>query len=76
MSGRRLIDAAGDNLTMLADADLVTKADLYGALGLRLTYEPLHDRVLVEAQPWGFDRVRGGSAPQAHRAVVRFVIAL
>jgi hypothetical protein len=47
---------------MLADADTETKSPLYGALGIRHTYDPQRSTVVVEAQPesWGLDGVGGG----------------
>ena len=46
-----MIDAVGNTVLMLAEADPTTKAELYASLGITLTYD--HDRraVTAEAQP-------------------------
>ena len=61
-----LIDEIADHTRALATADPARKADLYGKLGLRLTYHPEKQAVRVEAHldpaPHGdLVRVRGGT---------------
>jgi site-specific DNA recombinase len=58
---RGVIDRVGDVATVLGSADTPTKAHLYGSLGVELTYQPTRQRVLVEANPWALERVRGGT---------------
>ncbi len=48
---RTLIVGLGDMVAVLASADPQKRADLYEALGLRLTWHPDDKKVLVEAQP-------------------------
>jgi hypothetical protein len=57
-----LIDRVGNVASALGAANVPTKAQLYASLGLTLTFESSRDRVLVEARPWTYGRVRGGSA--------------
>jgi site-specific DNA recombinase len=58
---RALIDRIGDIQAALGAAETSAKADLYAALGLKLTYEPADQRVLVEAVPLTYERVGGGT---------------
>ena len=44
-----LVESLGDLLAVLRAAEPQKKAELYGELGLNLTYEPREWRVLVEA---------------------------
>ena len=44
-----LIDQLGDKAQAVATADPARKADLYGKLGLHLTYHPTQQRVRAEA---------------------------
>lgn len=48
---RAFINGFGDVATVLESADPGSRADLYGTLGLRLTWHPDQRKVLVEAQP-------------------------
>jgi hypothetical protein len=48
---RNLIAGLGDLAAMLGRADGSAKADLYAALGLRLTYRPTEQRIDVVAAP-------------------------
>ena len=50
-------------IAVLASADPQKRAELYEALGLRLTWHPDHKKVLVEAQPARVlaERVGGGT---------------
>lgn len=48
---RGLIEGLGDMVAVLTNADPKQRAELYEALGLRLTWHPEDKRVLVEAQP-------------------------
>jgi hypothetical protein len=48
-----LIRDAGDLVTVLAHTAAGDRADLYTALGLRLSYEPGRRRVVVESRPDG-----------------------
>ena len=59
---RRMIDEIEDKVRMLAEADPAAKIAVYTALGIRLTYHPERNAVLVEAQPppWALERVGGG----------------
>jgi hypothetical protein len=58
-----LVNALGDIIATLAEADPTDKADVYRRLGLRLTYDPHAQTVRAEADlnahRWGTDRVRG-----------------
>jgi hypothetical protein len=69
---RVMIDEVEDKVRMLAEADPETKNALYAALGIRLTYEPERNAVLVEAQPtsWALDRVGGPTCNFAPRPVI------
>jgi DNA invertase Pin-like site-specific DNA recombinase len=61
---RLLVEQVADKATMLVSADRTTKANLYAALGLTLTYEPVQRTVRVEARPsdWCANgRVGGGT---------------
>lgn len=56
-----LVDALRDIGTMLTEADPEDKADLYGELGVNLTYHP-EGRVSVDMLPRGVNvRVGGGT---------------
>lgn len=57
---RALVDELGDLVSVLEAAEPQKKADLYESLGLRLTYEPTKQRVLVEADLGGVRMVRVG----------------
>jgi hypothetical protein len=57
---RALVDALRDIVTVLAEADPQDKAELYGELGVNLTYHP-QGRVSVEMHPRGVN-VRVGGA--------------
>jgi site-specific DNA recombinase len=46
-----LIASLGNLLTVLRDADPADKAAIYHGLGLRLTYQPGHKKVIAEAKP-------------------------
>lgn len=57
-----MIDEVEDKVRMLTEADPAAKNALYATLGIRLTYDPERNAVLVEARPrsWALDRVGGG----------------
>ncbi|GIU96701.1 MAG: hypothetical protein KatS3mg013_0504 [Actinomycetota bacterium] len=58
---RALVEALGDLVGVLRTADPAKKAELYGGLGLALTYDPNARRVTVEADlAMCRDRVGGG----------------
>ncbi len=58
---RALVEALRDIITVLAEADPDDKAELYGELGVNLTYHP-EGRVSVEMLPRGVNvRVGGGT---------------
>lgn len=42
---------SGDSVAVLAATDVYDRADLYAALGLRLSYEPDRRRLIMEARP-------------------------
>jgi site-specific DNA recombinase len=46
-----LVKALGDAMQVLKDADPADKAEIYGQLGLTLTYHPDEKRVVAEARP-------------------------
>jgi hypothetical protein len=46
-----LVKALGDVMRVLKDADPADKAEIYGQLGLTLTYHPNEKRVVAEARP-------------------------
>ena len=46
-----MIKALGDLMTVLSEADPADKAELYGQLGVTLTYDPAARRVKAEARP-------------------------
>jgi site-specific DNA recombinase len=46
-----VVKALGDVMQVLKDADPADKAEIYGQLGLTLTYHPQDKRVKAEAQP-------------------------
>ena len=46
-----------DDPAVLATADPTLKAEVYGDLGLRMTYQPAEEVVLVSAAPCGPQRV-------------------
>jgi hypothetical protein len=46
-----LVKALGDVMRVLKDADPADKAEIYGQLGLMLTYHPNEKRVVAEARP-------------------------
>jgi hypothetical protein len=46
-----LVTALGDMMRVLKDADPADKAEIYGQLGLTLTYHPNEKRVVAEARP-------------------------
>lgn len=48
---RALVKGLRDMVSVLADADPVLKAEAYAELGVRVTYDPLNNQALVEAQP-------------------------
>lgn len=56
-----LIERVGNVVSVLGAAPVPTKAQLYASLGLTLTFEPSRDQILVEARPWTYGRVRGGT---------------
>jgi site-specific DNA recombinase len=63
-----VVTALGDILAVLRDADPADKVEIYGELGLRLTYQPGRRIVRAEAHldqtsHWVFDSVRGPSHP-------------
>lgn len=59
---RALVEALGDLVGVLRTADPAKKAELYGGLGLALTYDPNARRVTVEADlAMCRDRVGGGT---------------
>ncbi|MFL6072451.1 MAG: recombinase family protein [Mycobacteriales bacterium] len=47
----QLVQALGDIVRVLADADPGDKAEVYSRLGLRLTYKPGSQEVIAEARP-------------------------
>ncbi len=54
------MDAIEGKVKLLAEADPAAKAALYASLGVKLTYHPDRQTVLVEAQPteiWATERV-------------------
>jgi site-specific DNA recombinase len=57
----------GGLMTVLSEADPADKADVYGQLGLTLTYDPAARRVKAEARPESIMYVgtcpRGDSVP-------------
>jgi hypothetical protein len=64
---RALVDALRDIVAVLADADPQDKADLYGELGVNLTYHP-EGRVSVAMHPRGINvRVGGATATPSTR---------
>lgn len=65
---RTLIEGLGDMVAVLASADPQKRAELYEALGLRLTWHPDDKKVLVEAQPARVlaERVGGGDSLSRH----------
>lgn len=46
-----MVKALGDLMTVLREADPADKAEVYGQLGLTLTYDPAGKRVKAEARP-------------------------
>ena len=61
-----VVTALGDILAVLADADPAGKAEIFGQLGLQLTYRPGRRIVQAEAHlnrtpHWVFASVRGGT---------------
>jgi site-specific DNA recombinase len=46
-----IVSSMRDLITVLASADSADKADIYGQLGLELTYHPVERRVEVKARP-------------------------
>ena len=50
---RALVERMGDLTEVLASADPQLKTELYGDLGVRLTYRPDEELVSVEAAPFG-----------------------
>ena len=63
---RALVDALRDIVTVLAEADPQDKADLYGELGVNLTYHP-EGRVQSRCIRVGLTFVsEGGLQPQVH----------
>ena len=61
-----VVTALSDLLTVLRQADLADKAEIYVQLGLRLVYHPSDHTVRAEArinpaQHWQFESVRGGT---------------
>jgi site-specific DNA recombinase len=61
-----VVTALSDLLTVLRQADLADKAEIYTQLCLRLTYYPADRAVRAEAhlssaQYWQFEGVRGGT---------------
>jgi hypothetical protein len=58
-----MIESVESELRQLSDADTDTKAALYSALGIRLTFDHRRRSVTVEAQPeaWALERVGGGT---------------
>jgi len=72
---RALLEELGDVCAALKDADADAKADLYGALGLNLTYKPNEQVVDVVAEPTVVDisacrRAVLGAGRLAHPAMV------
>ena len=59
---RALVDALRDIVTVLAKADPQDKAELYGELGVNLTYHP-EGRVSVAMHPRGVNVRVGGPIP-------------
>lgn len=68
---RTLIEGLGDMVAVLANAETGQRAQLYEALGLRLTWHPQDKKVLVEAQPTRVlaGRVGGAKAAATPRLV-------
>jgi site-specific DNA recombinase len=61
-----IVTVLSDLLTVLRQADLADKAEIYTQLGLRLTYHPADRAVRAEAHispahHWQFESVRGGT---------------
>lgn len=73
---RQLVEGLGDVASVLAEAEPADRARAYAEFGVRLTYEPSDQRVLVEASPaWGYERV-GGASPTTPPPVLRGVLTL
>jgi hypothetical protein len=65
---RELVASVGDISAVLAAADPKLKAELYGDLGLRLTYRPADQLVRVEALPaWAKGCVGGATQTPSTR---------
>ena len=62
-----LVSELGDMQSVLATADPVLKAEVYGdVLGLRMTYRPADNALAVTASPWVNVCVGGGLPPYVH----------
>jgi site-specific DNA recombinase len=61
-----LVKAVGDVMQVLADADPADKAEIYGRLGLTLTYHPKEKRVTAEARPASIMYVGECPRPKAY----------
>lgn len=48
----RIVSSLRDLISVLANADPADKAEIYGQLGLALTYHPCEQKVRAEARPW------------------------
>ena len=48
----RIVSSLRDLISVLANADPADKAEIYGQLGLALTYRPGEQKVSAEAKPW------------------------
>jgi hypothetical protein len=48
----RIVSSLRDLISGLADADPADKAEIYGQLGLALTYHPGEQKVRAQARPW------------------------
>ncbi|MGH3517258.1 MAG: hypothetical protein ACRDQ7_07535, partial [Haloechinothrix sp.] len=55
-----LVEALGNIRTVIADAEPADKAEVYGHLGLKLTYNPgkrtMGAEIALDAQSWGYGR--------------------
>jgi hypothetical protein len=75
-----LVQALGDIVTALHDADPADKAEVYGQLGLRLTYHPETQTVHAEADLSGHRRpmgcVRGATRTAAPRMTMSVTLTL
>ncbi|MGH3519349.1 MAG: recombinase family protein [Haloechinothrix sp.] len=60
-----LVEALGNIRTVIADAEPADKAEVYGHLGLKLTYNPgkrtMGAEIALDARSWGYGRCPEGS---------------